>query len=165
MSSLTVITIKSLPMYILHQSRFSVPQTWSRSFVRFSSEQVYLIWGMKLFFLKRDISYTKEVWYNIAHLDHFIHVNFTNFHRMWHVVHALTEVRSIHLHKKLSTEANIRLMRKSSLSACHSITSCIRFMCPALGLEEVHENLRMVAWFLLELSNTKPHMSNFERWI
>lgn len=159
-------SLKRLPMYILCQSRFSVSQTMSRSFVRFSSEWFYLIWGVKLlFFLKIDISYTKEVWYNIAHLDHFIHVNFTNFHGMWHVVYALTEVRSVHLHRKLSTEANITLMRKSSLSACHSITSCIRFVCPALGLEEVHENQCMVAWFLLELSNTKPHMSNFERWI
>lgn len=82
------------------------------------------------FFLKIDISYTKA-WYNIAHLDHFIHVNFTNFRRMWHVVYALTEVHSIHLHGKLSTEANIRLMRKSSFSACRSITSCVRFLCPA----------------------------------
>lgn len=90
-------------------------------------------------------------------------VMFTNFHRMQHVVYSLIERHSIHLHRKLGTEANIRLMRKSSLSSCHSITNCIKFMCPALGLEEVHEKQCMVAWFLLVLSHTKPHMSNFER--
>lgn len=47
-------------------------------------------------------------------------------------VYTLSKVHSIHLHRKLSTEANGRLLRKSSLSACHGIASCIKLMHPAL---------------------------------
>lgn len=136
-------------MHGLCPSRSRVPHTWSGSSVGFSSEQACLICGITvvchcgfvcLLFPKINISCMEKLWYNSACPGYFIHANFTDFHRMWLVVCALTKVHCIHLHRKLSTEANGRLMRKGSLSACHGIACCIQFVRPALGgLEEVHE--------------------------